>query len=58
MKKSSKSPLMRKKQEEMDAVIGMIYELLKRQGEKSSKPSLLLLCSDHGMNEVNIFFSF
>ncbi|CAJ0635919.1 3357_t:CDS:10, partial [Entrophospora sp. SA101] len=52
------SPLMRPKQHEMDKVIKTIFEIIKDQDSKrlnnnpNSKPTLLVLCGDHGMNEA------
>ncbi|KAL1915327.1 uncharacterized protein VTP21DRAFT_6785 [Calcarisporiella thermophila] len=50
------SPLMLPKQREMDTVARNIYETLLRQDEerksRGEKPTLFVLCGDHGMNEV------
>ncbi|CAG8654290.1 23476_t:CDS:2, partial [Gigaspora rosea] len=52
------SPLMRPKQKEMDDVVKIIYDTIldqdtrRIQADKSAKPTLFILCGDHGMNEV------
>lgn len=53
-----KSPLMAPKQKEMDEIVSSIYTKITRQDEKElradskAKPTLFVLCGDHGMNEV------
>lgn len=52
------SPLMRPKQKEMDDVVKIIYDTIidqdtqRMQANKNAKPTLFILCGDHGMNEV------
>ena len=52
------SSLMKPKQREMDDVVRNIYERTKKTDEErlkadpNAKPSLIILCGDHGMNEV------
>ncbi len=38
---------------EMDTLIEQIYLLLKRHNNETGAQTLLVICSDHGMNEVN-----
>ena len=58
------SPLMIPKQREMDQAVEKIYELVAQQdGERikhdaNAKGTLIILCGDHGMNEVNDLFVF
>lgn len=46
------------KQHEMDEVVKIIYEIILEQDKKriredpNVKPTLFVLCGDHGMNEV------
>ncbi|CAI2164269.1 7264_t:CDS:10 [Funneliformis geosporum] len=53
-----RSPLMLPKQHEMDEVVKMIYETILEQDKKrirddlNAKPTLFVLCGDHGMNEA------
>ncbi|OLY81971.1 GPI ethanolamine phosphate transferase 2 [Smittium mucronatum] len=52
-----KSRLMPSKQREMDGIVEKIYTKikendLKKSSNKQSKPSLLVLLGDHGMNEI------
>lgn len=53
------SPLMLPKQKEMDKVVEDIYETVSRQDahrisqNPDAKGTLIVLCGDHGMNEVN-----
>ncbi|RIA98610.1 alkaline-phosphatase-like protein [Glomus cerebriforme] len=52
------SPLMVPKQYEMDEVVKIIYEIILEQDKKriqedpNVKPTLFVLCGDHGMNEA------
>ncbi|CAG8472616.1 45876_t:CDS:10 [Gigaspora margarita] len=54
------SPLMRPKQKEMDDVVKIIYDTIidqdtqRIQANKNAKPTLFILCGDHGMNESNL----
>lgn len=43
------SPLMKPKQQEMDKIIRMVYETLKRKDEEEGRSSLILILGDHGM---------
>ncbi|KAE9256820.1 hypothetical protein PF002_g1609 [Phytophthora fragariae] len=53
-----RSPLMREKLEEMDDVVRLVVDSVRAQDawrmekDKAARPSLVLLCSDHGMSEV------
>uniref|UniRef100_H3G716 Uncharacterized protein n=2 Tax=Phytophthora ramorum TaxID=164328 RepID=H3G716_PHYRM len=53
-----RSPLMKDKLQEMDGVVQLVVESVRAQDAKrmnddeSARPSLILLCSDHGMSEV------
>ena len=53
-----KSPLMKPKQKEMDEAIETIYRIvqeqdaLKLQQDPAAKGTLMVVCGDHGMNEV------
>ncbi|KAI9594925.1 hypothetical protein BDF19DRAFT_422974 [Syncephalis fuscata] len=53
-----KSPLMKPKQREMDDVVRILYERTKKVDEERIKanshalPTLIILCGDHGMNEL------
>lgn len=53
------SPLMLPKQKEMDKVVEDIYDIVSRQDahrisqNPDAKSTLIVLCGDHGMNEVN-----
>lgn len=55
-----KNPLMPAKQKEMDEVVSTIYKSLverdkqRRAEDANAKPTLFVLCGDHGMNEVCI----
>ncbi|CAG8765584.1 25240_t:CDS:10 [Dentiscutata erythropus] len=57
------SPLMKPKQKEMDDVVKLIYETIIDQDNrrikmnKNAKPTLFILCGDHGMNEAFVFMS-
>ncbi|CAG8440782.1 10236_t:CDS:10 [Diversispora eburnea] len=52
------SPLMIPKQREMDNVVKTIFEIIVKQDEirieknENAKPTLFVLCGDHGMNEA------
>lgn len=52
------SPLMKPKQKEMDQVIETIYEIVAQEDAKrivhdpDAKGTLIVLCGDHGMNEM------
>ncbi|RLN90669.1 hypothetical protein BBJ28_00024197 [Nothophytophthora sp. Chile5] len=53
-----RSPMMQDKLQEMDQVVQLIVESVRdqdarrKESDSLSKPSLILLCSDHGMSEV------
>ncbi|RKP07640.1 alkaline-phosphatase-like protein, partial [Thamnocephalis sphaerospora] len=53
-----KSPLMLPKQREMDGVVRTIYEHTKKEdalrlaADPTARPTLIVLCGDHGMNEA------
>ncbi|KAJ8524763.1 hypothetical protein ON010_g16353 [Phytophthora cinnamomi] len=53
-----RSPLMRGKLQEMDGVVQLVVDSVGEQDARrmekdtSARPSLILLCSDHGMSEV------
>ncbi|GMF14027.1 unnamed protein product [Phytophthora lilii] len=53
-----RSSLMREKLQEMDGVVKLVVESVREQDVRrmtknsSARPSLILLCSDHGMSEV------
>ncbi|GMF33111.1 unnamed protein product [Phytophthora fragariaefolia] len=53
-----RSPLMREKLQEMDGVVQLVVDSVREQdarrmeNDNSARPSLILLCSDHGMSEV------
>ncbi|KAL0084483.1 alkaline-phosphatase-like protein, partial [Phycomyces blakesleeanus] len=53
-----KSPLMKPKQEEMDRALEQIYQLVAEQDSErivkdaNAKGTLIVVCGDHGMNEV------
>ncbi|KAI9595997.1 hypothetical protein BDF19DRAFT_439308 [Syncephalis fuscata] len=53
-----KSPLMKPKQREMDGIVRLIYDKTKETDEERIKadphalPTLIILCGDHGMNEL------
>jgi ethanolamine phosphate transferase 2 subunit G len=56
------SPLMKPKQKEMDQAIESIYNIVAEQDAKrmvedsKAKGTLIVVCGDHGMNEVlNIY---
>ena len=38
--------------QEMDGIVEYIYNVLKHQYSEDGTRSLLVVCSDHGMNEV------
>ncbi|KAI8997774.1 alkaline-phosphatase-like protein, partial [Pilobolus umbonatus] len=52
------SPLMLPKQKEMDRAIGSIYDIISAQDavrmveEPNAKGTLMIVCGDHGMNEI------
>lgn len=52
------------KQHEMDEVVKIIYEIILEQDKKriredpNVKPTLFVLCGDHGMNEVCAIYQF
>ncbi|KAG9296377.1 hypothetical protein G9A89_014969 [Geosiphon pyriformis] len=52
------SPMMKPKQIEMDDIVKTIFETISEQDNKraitdsNSKPTLFVLCGDHGMNEL------
>lgn len=52
------SPLMPAKLTEMDDVIRRTYETVRAQVEAGAPPTLLVVCSDHGMNEVRFSLQF
>lgn len=39
---------------ELDGILQRVYATLKQQDMENGSRSLLVLCSDHGMNEVDI----
>jgi ethanolaminephosphotransferase len=41
---------------EMDNVVKRVYESLEQIDRKHGSKSMLLLCGDHGMNEVSLLF--
>jgi hypothetical protein len=49
---------MRPKQEEMDGIVKLIYEYTekidqeRKKNDTTAKSTLIVLCGDHGMNEV------
>ncbi|KAF4042606.1 Pleckstrin homology domain-containing proteinosphodiest [Phytophthora infestans] len=53
-----RSPLMKDKLQEMDGVMRLVVnsvreqDVLRKKKDDSTRPSLILLCSDHGMSEV------
>ncbi|RKP27181.1 hypothetical protein SYNPS1DRAFT_13077, partial [Syncephalis pseudoplumigaleata] len=53
-----KSPLMPAKQREMDNVVRVLYERTKETDQRrmaadpTARPTLIVLCGDHGMNEI------
>ncbi|KAG7393257.1 major facilitator super transporter protein [Phytophthora pseudosyringae] len=53
-----RSPLMKDKLQEMDGVVKLVVDSVREQDaqrmkkDDSARPSLILLCSDHGMSEV------
>lgn len=55
------SPLMLPKQKEMDKAISDMYHIVQKQDEKrvkeGKKGTLLVVCGDHGMNDVSSLFS-
>jgi ethanolaminephosphotransferase len=52
------SPLMKPKQKEMDQAIESIYDIVEKQdaerimSDSKAKGTLIVVCGDHGMNEV------
>lgn len=60
MKIDYPSPLMLPKQREMDQVIEEIFEIVAKQDayrikhDAGAKGTLLVVCGDHGMNEVRV----
>ncbi|KAK9483470.1 alkaline-phosphatase-like protein [Lipomyces starkeyi] len=46
------SPFMPDKQKEMDQIVEMLYEYAEKVQETEGKSTLLVLCGDHGMNEI------
>lgn len=54
------SPLMKPKQKEMDQAIESIYDIVSKQDadrmhdDSNAKGTLIVVCGDHGMNEVTI----
>lgn len=52
------SPLMKPKQKEMDQAIELIYNIVAKQDSErmvqggNAKGTLIVVCGDHGMNEV------
>lgn len=58
------SPLMKPKQREMDQAIESIYEIISKQdaermtNDSKSRGTLIVVCGDHGMNEVYYGYEF
>lgn len=58
------SPLMKPKQKEMDQAIESIYDIVAEQDAKrimndpKARGTLIVVCGDHGMNEVQYIFLF
>lgn len=56
------SPLMKPKQKEMDQAVESIYDIVYKQDavrmrdDSNARGTLIVVCGDHGMNEVNTFF--
>ncbi|KAK9377378.1 alkaline-phosphatase-like protein [Lipomyces chichibuensis] len=46
------SPFMPDKQREMDQIVEMLFEYAEKLQETEGKSTLLVLCGDHGMNEI------